>query len=58
MIKERYNINVASVPCNICDNCFEGYHSGCEDENRCECAWTHYGPDWDELRKEKQALKK
>ena len=49
MIRERYNINVAGVPVPICDACSTGYCSACEDPTRCECSWTHYGPDWDEV---------
>lgn len=49
MIRIRRNVNVSSIPVPICDACWDGYHTGCEGGN-CACQWTHYGPDWDEVR--------
>ena len=54
MIKARKNINVSAVPVPICDSCWDGFHTDCEKEDSegvyCACQWTHYGPDWDEVR--------
>lgn len=52
MIKIRYNQHVSGVPVPICDACWEGHCSACEGGN-CACQWTHHGPDWDELRRER-----
>jgi len=56
MIQIRRNIQVAAVPVPICDACQEGYCTACEGGN-CACQWTHYGPDWDELRKEQATIR-
>ena len=51
MIRVRHNIQVSAVPVPICDACQEGHCTACEGGN-CACQWTHYGEDWDKLRKE------
>jgi hypothetical protein len=46
-IKLHLNMNLYMVPVPICDNCWTGYHSGCERKNKKgqEC-WCESDHDW------------